>query len=61
MLRQATSLFLKALVIGVLLSVGIQWVSDSPQEVATKMQRIQQLETAEVNQPPTTHSLKPPR
>jgi hypothetical protein len=61
MSRQATLLFFKALVIGVLLSVGIGWVSDSPHAVAEKMERIQQFETAEATQPSTTHTLKPPR
>lgn len=61
MIHQATVLFIKALVIGLLLSVGIQSVSDSPQEAVKKLQQIQQIETAEVTQPSTTHTLKPPR
>ncbi len=59
MITQATLLFFKALLIGLLLSAGIHYVSDSPQEVAKKMQRIQQFETAEAGQPSTTHSLSP--
>jgi hypothetical protein len=61
MIHQATLLFIKALVIGVLLSVGIRWVSEPPQEVAKKIQHIQQVEAVEAAQPSTTHTLKPPR